>query len=299
VRCACVDIGSNTTRLLVAERENGHLREVLAERVFTRIGAACGADDTIPAEKIDEVAAIVAHQVHLANELGSHAIRVVATAAIRTAPNRDELIAAVAGASGCEMEILAPEEEARLAFHGATRTLEHMPIGEIGVVDVGGGSSELVFGTLVGGVTWSASFRVGSGQLADDYLHSDPPSAAELLKVRNHVAGVLEGLEAPRPRVAYAVGGSAASLRRLVGPELSHETLGKALSVLSTTPAEEVARTFELHAERVRILPAGLLLLQEAAEAFGVPLRIGNGGLREGVVLEELARLTESSQPGI
>jgi exopolyphosphatase/guanosine-5'-triphosphate,3'-diphosphate pyrophosphatase len=174
-----------------------------------------------------------------------------------------------------------------------------MPIGEIGVVDVGGGSSELVFGTLLGGVTWSASFRIGSGQLADDYLHSDPPSAAELLKVRNHVAGVLEGLEAPQPRIAYAVGGSAASLRRLVGPELSHATLGKALSVLSTTPAEEVARTFELHAERVRILPAGLLLLQEAAEAFGVPLRIGNGGLREGVVLEELARLTESSQPGI
>jgi exopolyphosphatase/guanosine-5'-triphosphate,3'-diphosphate pyrophosphatase len=299
VRCACVDIGSNTTRLLVAERANDHLREVLAERVFTRIGSGRGADDAIAADKIEEVAGIVAHQVHLAGELGSSAIRIVATAAIRTAPNRDELMTAVAEAAGCDVDVLAPEEEARLAFHGATRTLEHAPIGEVGVVDVGGGSSELVYGTLLGGVTWSASFRVGSGQLADAYLRSDPPSAAELANVRRHVAGVLEGLDAPRPRIAYAVGGSAASLRRLVGAELTAETLGAALGVLSSTPAEEVARRFELHSERVRILPAGLVLLEEAADAFGVPLRIGNGGLREGVVLEELARLTGSSQPGI
>lgn len=291
MRCACVDIGSNTTRLLVAEREDGHLREVLAERVFTRLGAGRGVDDSIAAEKIDEVAGIVAHQVRLAGELGARSIRVVATAAIRTAPNRDVLSAAVAGAAGCSVEVLSPEEEARLAFHGATRTLEQPPIGEVGVVDVGGGSSELVYGTLVGGVSWSVSFSVGSGQLADAYLRSDPPSAAELLNIRNHVAGVLEGVAAPRPRVAYAVGGSAASLRRLVGPELSHETLGRALEVLSTVPADQVAREYDLHAERVRILPAGLLLLQEAAEAFGVPLRIGNGGLREGVVLEELAQL--------
>ncbi len=87
-----------------------------------------------------------------------------------------------------------------------------------------------------GSMGWSASFRIGSGFLADSYLRSDPPSVEELEKVRRHVAGAFEGLEPPPADSAVAVGGTATSLRRLVGAELAHETLERGIRVLSTTP---------------------------------------------------------------
>jgi exopolyphosphatase / guanosine-5'-triphosphate,3'-diphosphate pyrophosphatase len=287
LRCACIDIGSNTTRLLVAESRDGRLHEVLAQRAFTRLGSA--RRGPIPEAKVAEVADLVASQVRMARECGAESIRVVATAAIRQAPNREPFCEAIEAAAGLPVVVLSGDDEARLAFMGATRTLQHVPLGEIGVVDVGGGSSELVVGTMSDGVAWSASFRVGSAFLADSYLRTDPPSVDELARVRAHVAGVFEGLDAPQPDVAYAVGGSATSLRRVVGAELNHTTLAHGLRVLGETTAEEVALRYELHPERVRVLPAGMLLLDEAARVMGCPLRIASGGLREGVVLEELA----------
>ncbi|MGH2970183.1 MAG: hypothetical protein ACRDK0_14145, partial [Solirubrobacteraceae bacterium] len=156
----------------------------------------------------------------------------------------------------------------------------------VGVVDVGGGSTEIAVGTVAGGVTWWASFRLGSGQLADDYLHSDPPAAAELEAVGAHAAGVLDGLAVPRPDAAVAVGGSAASLRRLVGAVLEPETMQRALRVLSEAPAAEVSKRFSLDPQRVRLMPAGMLILDAAAHRLGCGLMIGKGGLREGVLLE-------------
>jgi exopolyphosphatase / guanosine-5'-triphosphate,3'-diphosphate pyrophosphatase len=280
--CACIDIGTNTTRVLVAEAADGRVTEVLQQREFTRIGKGLKAGAEIPREKIEEVARVVAEQRALAERLGAEHVRVVATAAIRGAANRDEFAAGM----GCELTILDGDEEARLAFLGATRTLGHDLPGRVGVVDVGGGSTEIAIGTLAGGVDWSSSFRMGSGFLADHYLRSDPPSAAELHAVSQHAAGVLEGLELPQPDCAVAVGGSAASLRRLVGAVLEPETLQRALRVLSGAPADDVARRFALDPERVRLLPAGILILDAASQRLGHPLQIGRGGLREGVVLD-------------
>ena len=132
-----------------------------------------------------------------------------------------------------EMEVLPEEEEARLAFVGATRTLPTLPIGEVGVVDVGGGSSELVAGTLTGGVSWCVSLDVGSGLLTDAYVRADPPAAEELDAVRVHVAECFAGVDAPQPRTAYAVGGSATSLYRLVGPNFHSISFAYALAFLS------------------------------------------------------------------
>jgi exopolyphosphatase/guanosine-5'-triphosphate,3'-diphosphate pyrophosphatase len=292
---ACIDIGSNTTRLLVAESVDGQLREMLQQRAFTRIGKGRKRDARIDAEKIAEVADVVATQVRVANELGARELRTVATAAIRQAANGDELVAAIHDAAGVEVHILDGEEEARLAFVGATRTLGHEPDGEVGVVDVGGGSSELALGTLDGGVSWSASFRVGSGYLADAYLRSDPPSIGELNEVRQHVDGVFEGLDLSAPALGVAVGGSATSLRRLVGGVLEHETLERGIRVLATTPIHDLARRFELEPERVRLLPAGILILEAASDRLRVPLQIGRGGLREGVVLEMIGAAREAA----
>ena len=104
--------------------------------------------------------------------------------------------------------------------------------------------------------------------------------------MRQHAHGVFEGLELPATDAAVAVGGSAASLRRLVGSVLEPETLQRAIRVLSSAPARDVAQRFGLDPERVGLLPAGLLVLDAASHAIGRPLQIGRGGLREGVVLE-------------
>jgi exopolyphosphatase/guanosine-5'-triphosphate,3'-diphosphate pyrophosphatase len=284
--CACIDIGSNTTRVLVADISGGRMTEVLQRRVFTRLGRGLKAGAAIPRAKIDEVAEVVAEQRALAESAGASALRAVATAAIRGAANRDEVVARVCAGGGVELAVLDETEEARLAFIGATRTLGRPLQGLVGVVDVGGGSSEIAVGTMAGGVEWSTSFRIGSGFLADHYLRSDPPSAADLHAMREHAEGVLDGLEIPAPETAVAVGGSATSLRRLVGAVLEPETLQRALRVLSGAPASEVGRRFGIEPERVTLLPGGILILDAAAQRLGRPLQIGRGGLREGIVLD-------------
>ena len=283
--CACIDIGSNTTRVLVADVEDGGLREVLQRRAFTRLGKGLKGGE-IPREKLADVARVVAEQRALVEQLGADAMRVVATAAIRAAANQDEFAAAMRDKGGVEVEILDGTEEARLAFVGATRTLGQPLAGTVGVVDVGGGSTELAIGTMREGATWSESFRVGSGLLTDAYRHSDPPSVAELHTMREHALGVFEGLDLPAVDAAVAVGGSAASLRRLVGAELGPGSLQRAMRVLSGGTAEEVSRRFAIDRERVILMPAGLTVLDAASHALGRPLQIGRGGLREGILLE-------------
>jgi exopolyphosphatase/guanosine-5'-triphosphate,3'-diphosphate pyrophosphatase len=187
---------------------------------------------------------------------------------------------------GVDVCVLDGEEEARLAFLGATRTLEHPPAGRVAVVDVGGGSTEIAVGTVAGGVEWWRSYAFGSGFLADAYFGGDPPTAAELDEVRFHAAAMLEDLDPPPIEGAVAVGGSAASLRKLVGDVLNRHSLAQAMETLTSGPAAEVAERFGLDAQRVRLMPAGLLALEAAGRALDQPLQIARGGLREGVLLD-------------
>ena len=291
MRCACIDIGSNTTRLLVAERgaDGVVLCDVTADRVFTRLGAGRAPDGGIHPSRIAAVARVVAAQAAQARAAGARRLRAVATAAVRDAPNQLELCAAVQRRAGVRVEIIGAEEEARLAFAGAIGTLSAAaspPPGEcVGVVDVGGGSTELVCGTRAEGVSWVRSFPIGSGVLTERHVRGDCPSAAELTALRGEAARTLAGLDAPSPRAAFAVGGSATSLGRLTGGRLHPASLGQALEALCSGPADAVAEGLGLHPDRVRMLPAGIVVLGEAARALGVPLRVASGGLREGVIL--------------
>jgi exopolyphosphatase/guanosine-5'-triphosphate,3'-diphosphate pyrophosphatase len=289
VAYACVDIGSNTTRLLVAEADDGRLRELMTQRVYNRLGEGLSRGNGIAPDKADEVARVVATQVRQARELGVEEVSVVATAAIREAADRDQLTATVASEAGFPVIVLDDTEEARLAFLGATKTLGTHVEGPVAVIDVGGGSTEIAVGTVDGGMSWSESFRIGSGFLTDSYVSSDPPAVGELHAVREQVLGRFEGLEVPPVERAVAVGGSATSLRRLVGAELAHDTLERAIQILCTTEISEIATRFELDARRVRLLPAGMLILESISDALGMPLTIGNGGLREGVIIDMLA----------
>jgi exopolyphosphatase/guanosine-5'-triphosphate,3'-diphosphate pyrophosphatase len=288
VLCAAIDIGSNTTRVLVAEPADGQLRRVMDQRAYTRLGKAAKRNGAIDPEKVAEVADVVATQVRLAHELGAEAIRIVATAAIREATNCQEVAEEIAAACGVPVEVLSEEEEGRLAFIGAMRTLGTPVEGDVAVVDVGGGSTEIVVGTLTEGVRKVRSFRIGSGALADDFLSSDPPSAAEIRAMREHIGDFFEGVEFDQPQQAVAVGGSATSLRGLVGGVLEYETLERAVRVLTGDPIAVVAKRFELDPRRVSLLPAGVLLLEKVSDMLGCPLQVGKGGLRDGVILDVL-----------
>jgi exopolyphosphatase / guanosine-5'-triphosphate,3'-diphosphate pyrophosphatase len=285
---AAIDIGSNTTRVLVAEPTEGQLRKVMEQRAYTRISKASQHNGAVDAEKIAEVAEAVATQVRLAEEVGAEGIRTVATAAIREATNREAIVAEITRVAGVPVDVLSEHEEGRLAFLGATKTLGHPVQGEVAVVDVGGGSSEVVVGSASKGLRSVQSYKIGSGSLADDFLSNDPPSPAELRAVREYIAEFFDGIEFEQPGQAVAVGGSATSLRALVGAALEYETLERAIRVLTGAPIAEVAKRFELDPRRVRILPTGVLLLEKLSELLGQPLQIGKGGLREGVILDLL-----------
>jgi exopolyphosphatase/guanosine-5'-triphosphate,3'-diphosphate pyrophosphatase len=295
--CAAIDIGSNTTRLLVAEPVEGQLKKAMEQRAYTRINKAIRDSGEIPEEKAREVADVVATQVRLARELGAETIRAVATAAIREASNGRAVAAEIGEEAGVAVDVLGEEEEGRLSFVGATKTLGHPVDGRVGVVDVGGGSSEVILGRVPGGVEEVRSWPVGSGVLADELIASDPPSPSEIRKVRDRIDDIFAGVEIERPEQAVAVGGSATSLRRLVGAVLEYETLERGIRVLCGDPAADVARRFELDPQRVRILATGVLLLEKLSELLGQPLQIGKGGLREGVILDLLNGDANGSSP--
>jgi exopolyphosphatase/guanosine-5'-triphosphate,3'-diphosphate pyrophosphatase len=292
-RAACIDIGSNTTRLLVAEPDPGRpgaLVEVAAHRAFVRLTAA-ERRAGIPADKAQAIADAVAEQALTARANDVAALRVVATAALRDAPGRDLLVARLSAAAGVEVEVLSGEEEARLAFAGATASLAGDGVGTVVVADVGGGSTELAAGAPGRAPAWWASLPIGSGVLAEAHLHGDPPTAAEVAAARAAADAALAAAGCPGADVAWAVGGSATSLRRLCGERLTADTVEDALARVTAAPAADAALELDLHLERVRLLPAGLVLLAAVARAAACPLHVGCGGLREGVVLDLLARV--------
>lgn len=286
--CAAIDIGSNTTRILVAEPEEGKLKKVMEQRAYTRIGQARQDDGSIPKEKISEVAEVVETQVRLARELGADSFRAVATAALRDAPNGKRAADEIEAAAGIPVSVISENEEGRLSFLGATKALGYKVDGRVAVVDVGGGSTEIIIGTVAGGVEQVRSWAIGSGQLAEELISSDPPSASEIRRVRDRVDEVFGEVQITRPEQVVAVGGSATSLRKIAGARLEYETMERSIRVLCGDEAVEVGRQFELDPVRVRMLSTGVLILEKVSELLGQEMQIGKGGIREGIVLDML-----------
>lgn len=286
--CAAIDIGSNTTRLLVAEPRQGQLRKVMEQRAYTRISKGRCDDGSIAPEKLNEVAEVVETQVRLARELGVETFRAVATAALRDAANGSDAVTLIADRAGIPVTAISEAEEGRLSFIGATRSLAHPVEGTVAVVDVGGGSSELVHGTVDGGVDSVRSWSIGSGSLSDLLFSADPPAPAEISRARHWIEERLGGVEVAQPDHAVVVGGSANALRKMIGARFEYETLERALRLLCGHPADEIGRQFEIDPVRVGVLPAGTLILEKFSELLGLPLKIGKGGLREGIVLDLL-----------
>lgn len=305
-RCACIDIGSNTTRLAVIEASGGSLSEVLTQRAFTKISKGLDGGRELSGQKISEIADVVATQADLARSVGVDVIAVVGTAALRKAANAWKLAEVVQERTGLPLRVLAAEDEARLAFVGMTAMLKEEVGDPVAVCDVGGGSTEIAVGSLRGGLEWSRSLELGSATLADTHLRTDPPRADELEDLRADAAGLIDPIElGQRPTSAIAVGGSANGLRRVVGAELDLENLQRALEILTAHPVEELSRRFELDRRRARVLPAGAIVLERLLALLAVPLRAGRGGIREGIVVELLSNASAvgfqptSKNPGV
>lgn len=278
-----VDVGSNTVRLHVAHQG----RPVYGERALLGLGEAVERFGAIPAPKLDEVGATVARYVEHARSQGADDVEVLVTSPGRQATNGRELIERIERSAGVPVRLLSAVDEARLGFAGALAGTRVSSGRRVAVVDVGGGSAQIAVGTRRDGPTWIRSIDIGSIRLTSRCISSDPPGLEALRAARVEVDRYLDELEPPEPRVAFAVGGSARSLRRVVGSSrLGPDELAAVAELLAATPSAEVAGRFEIDPERARTLPAGAVIFAALADLLDVRFRIARGGVREGAALE-------------
>jgi exopolyphosphatase/guanosine-5'-triphosphate,3'-diphosphate pyrophosphatase len=279
---AVIDIGTNTTRLLVAEVSGGRLEEVVQRRHFI---APIPGKERMLAELVEAEAA-------LARAEGADEVVVVGTAALRALPAVRTLERACERAGG-GLEILSEGREAELAFLGATFGLEEAEE-PVAVVDVGGGSTEIAVGLPGEAPDWWASRPIGSRKLTDRALLDDPPSAEQIGAARSSAARRLANVEPPPSGRTLAVGGGAASLRRLCGQTLDRDRIAAAISTLCAGRAAEIAEATGIAPQRARLLPAALVIIEALCDLVPEPLHLSGGGMREGLLLNRGLELSGS-----
>ncbi|MBX5456474.1 MAG: CHAD domain-containing protein [Thermogemmatispora sp.] len=294
---AAIDIGSNTIHIVVARCWPDHLDILADELDLTRLGESVNASGTISEEKMEQAVAVIAHYVALARRLGAETILLIATEAIRRASNRETFLDRIEQQVALPVALISGEAEAVLTFYGATYELYctgRAPI-DLGVVDLGGGSTELVT-AHDGQITWRLSLPIGSGWLLDRYLTSDPPTRQERATARAFLHDYLHNLTIPfYPPVLIATGGSANSLWLLAERAFGLPTHQRALSadelaqcegLLAALSANEIAERYGQPYKRARILPAGALILRSLLARLGLDqLLISPHGIREGALL--------------
>jgi exopolyphosphatase/guanosine-5'-triphosphate,3'-diphosphate pyrophosphatase len=290
MRVAVIDIGSHTARLLVADVSET-IEPVRAERAYLGLAADILRHGAVSPGKLEDAATVAGRYARLAARLEADAVAAVVTAPGRQGRASTELVAALGKAVGSPVRVLTAEEEGRFAFVGATERLE--PDGGIvAVCDVGGGSTELVVGTVLLGPAWVRSADIGSLRLTRVCLNADRAGTKAVDRARQIVTRELEEFDAPQADVALAVGGSARAAAKIAGRRLGREELEDVITMASRTPPAKLARAFGFDAARAETVLAGAIILSAVAERLDAPLRLGQGGLREGIALT-LARASE------
>jgi exopolyphosphatase/guanosine-5'-triphosphate,3'-diphosphate pyrophosphatase len=176
MRVGVIDVGTNSVRVLVAESENGRIRDLDRDLVITRLGEGVDREGTINPEALRRTVAAIAGYAERCRARDTHAIRIIATSAVRDAANRDDFTSAVRRATGIDPVLLSGDQEAQLGFLGATLDLSAPP--PYLVVDIGGGSTELVRGTAR--AERFISLDIGSVRLTERHIRSDPPTQDEI-----------------------------------------------------------------------------------------------------------------------
>lgn len=291
--CAAIDVGSNTIHIVIARCFPTTL-EILADEVaMVRIGESVTASGEISPEKTRATLETLKMYQTLAEQLGSQRILVVATEAIRQARNNAEFIREVKEKTGLEIQLISGTAEATLTFFGATYEAERRT--QMGVMDLGGGSLELVV-ALDTRISWRTSVPLGSGWLHDHYLPANPPSTQEIktarsfLKTYLHKTPLIEHIPS-----LIVTGGSANSLlylaqRALLHPtekkSLSQEDLARCQGLLSALRAEDVANLYDQPLARAKVLLAGTLIIRNVMRHFRLQeITVSQHGIREGVLL--------------
>jgi exopolyphosphatase/guanosine-5'-triphosphate,3'-diphosphate pyrophosphatase len=281
-RFAVVDQGTNSIRLLVAEPDGmGGFTELARDMVITRIGQGVDRTGRIAPEALERTVAVLARYGRRARALHAERIRVAATAAVRDAANREDLERAVREHARSELEVISGEDEAGLSFLGATRGLE-APAPFL-VLDIGGGSTELVVGDEDPGP--AVSVQMGSVRLTERFVRRDPPAAEELEAMRAFVLERLAEAEAVVPvreaRTLVAVAGTSTTVQAIAlgletyDPEAIHRTelrLADAERVLADLAAMTTAERSALPVMapgRGDVIVAGAAILATVMRRFG------------------------------
>jgi exopolyphosphatase/guanosine-5'-triphosphate,3'-diphosphate pyrophosphatase len=288
VRLAAIDIGTVTTRLLVADVGPGGVAEVGRSTDITHLGEGLTSSGRLSADAMNRVADVIARYADTMAELDVVRFQALATSASRDAENGSEFTALLAS-RGVVPSIIEGSREAELAFLGATAQ-----IGGEGllVVDCGGGSTELVVGSadhsgpeLVVDIEAARSIDVGSRRMTEMFLHSDPPTRNEIAEARGWAADELRGFFDrldERPTQMIGLAGTATTLAavrlemavydpaRVHGFELSGADISDEVELLAALPLERRRRVVGVHPQRAGVIVAGALILETVLALAGL-----------------------------
>ena len=291
MRVAAVDQGTNTTRLLVADVEDGELEEVSKRVEITRLGEGVDARRRLLPVPITRVRNVLTGYRREAEQLGAERILLVATSAVRDAENGEAFLGEIEWSYGFVTRLLSGDEEAELTFRGAAEGR----IGSTLVIDPGGGSTEFVVGEA-GEIRSRQSVDVGSTRLTERFLHSDPPTEEELAAAADYVR---DALPAP-PEVDRTVGvaGTITTLAALDlgldepegrgtdGHRLTLDAVRAQRERLAALPLEERARLPGLHPKRAPVIVAGAVLVEQVLDRFGIELEVSERDILHGAAFE-------------
>ena len=309
MRVAVVDIGTNSTRLLIADvAPGGALAELHRESIVTRLGDKVDATGTLADEAIERVFAALAHYSELIDEHGATATTAVLTSAARDATNGARFTSAVRARYGLDARTIGGDEEAALTFAGATSERPHDGR-ELVVVDIGGGSTEFVIG-CDGTVDFHVSTQAGVVRQTERHIRDDPPRDQDVAALRTEVAGIIEQhvRQDLRDRItrAIAVAGTATSCAaielqldpydptRVHGHTLTRATCERILDDLARLTNAQRRHVTGLQPDRAPTIVAGVAMLLEVFDAFGLDeLEVSEHDILRGAALRLAAGSAE------
>lgn len=282
-RVAVVDLGTNSTRLLIANVVGGRVEELERRTEITGLGEGVDSAARLSEPAMKRVFETVASFRKLIDQHGATKVVGVATSAVRDAKNGEAFRQALADRFGVEARTISGDEEARLSFLGATSG--RAPGGDpLLVLDIGGGSTEFVVGVAGADPTFHASTSAGSVRHTERHLTDDPPTEEQLSAVAGEVAAIIEA-EIPREvrrdaATGIAVAGTATQLaavdlaldpydaERVHGYRLDRYAVEEILAHLAQLPLAERREVTGLHPARAPTIVGGAIILAEAMRAF-------------------------------
>jgi exopolyphosphatase / guanosine-5'-triphosphate,3'-diphosphate pyrophosphatase len=312
-RVAAVDLGTNSTRLLVADVTGDRLSELHRETRVTRLGEGVDERRRLLPLPIARVRNVLSDYRLAAERFDVERTLAIATSAIRDAENGEAFLGEIEWSYGFATRLLSGHDEALLTYRGVTAG--HSLDGETVIVDLGGGSTELVAADG-GAVHWHDSLDIGSVRLTERFLHSDPPTDEELAACTDAVRALLAERVPDRVRsnIAHTIGvaGTITSLAaldlglteydrdRVHGHRLSPDALREQLDRLASVPVDERRGLRPLDPERAPVIVAGALIVRELVDFFGTDgIEVSERDILDGAALlaAELPEVEEGAAP--